>query len=140
MKKLLIAGLTAFAFASTALAGTWDAYDRVLSDLEDQGYTETVRAVKGSLAEGQEARWVFRGLAGDAYAAFAVGDEDVSGLSVRVYDQAGRLVDADEGEGQGRPLVTFGAAHTQTYTVEVEMQECDDTVCAYRLGIARDDL
>lgn len=65
------------------------------------------------------------------------GDEDCSGLSVEVYDQQGRLVDSDS--GTETPLATFDVGRTQTYTLVVEMQQCADTACAYRLGIAHDD-
>ena len=65
-------GLTVLALTSTSLASTWNAYDHMLYQLQRQGYEETVRSVNGYLPEGQEAQWTFRGLAGDAYAAFAV--------------------------------------------------------------------
>ena len=105
MNKRLTLGLTVLALTSTSLASTWNAYDHMLYQLQRQGYEETVRSVNGYLPEGQEAQWTFRGLAGDAYAAFAVCDEDCSGLSVEVYDQQGRLVDSDS--GTETPLATF---------------------------------
>ena len=137
MNKRLTLGLTVLALTSTALASTWDAYDHMLYQLQRQGYEETVRSVNGYLPEGQEAQWTFRGLGGDAYAAFAVCDEDCSGLGVEVYDQQDRLVDSDS--GTETPLATFDVGRTQTYTVVFEMQQCADTACAYRLGIAHDD-
>lgn len=141
--KSMIAAVTAAIMATgVAAAETLEAPEPYMTQLTEQmvqysqqymGGKQLSAALTGALPQGGKDRLTIELDSGGQFSFLAVCDSDCSDIDLRVYDPSGALVGEDV-LLDDYPVVSFTAARSATYVVEVIMATCRQAPCYYAVG------
>jgi len=141
--KTAIAAVVASVMASgAAFAETLEAPEPYMTQLTQQmvhysqqymSGKELSAAQTGALAQGGKDQLTIELDSGGSFSFLAVCDSDCSDIDLRVYDPSGNLVGEDV-LLDDYPVVSFTAARSASYTVEVIMATCTQSPCFYAVG------
>lgn len=111
-------------------------YDQLIWDVgyyDDLRYT-FVHFIFGKLDDDGEDAWTFTLSRRTDYVVSGACDNDCNDLDLRLKTSSGTVVDRDEEPGYW-PEVSVTPSRSQTYTVEVEMYDCDVDPCYYGIAL-----
>ena len=98
------------------------------------GYSRVAGPFSGGLGRGERERHTLSVRQGGEYLVLGVCDEDCNDLDLRLYNQAGNLIDEDT-SADGDPVINLRAGQTGSMTVEVIMYSCRTAPCYYALNL-----
>jgi type II secretory pathway pseudopilin PulG len=94
------------------------------------GYNRVLGTGSNSLADDAKANFTMNLSAGQRYSVFGACDKDCSDLDLKVFDPAGNQIAADTATDDV-PTLSFGAASSGSYRLEVTMYACSTSPCFY---------
>jgi len=143
MSKVALSVLAALALGVSASAAAQDSrwhrqvsdqLDRYSNVLNERGFRRSHEIRNGSLDDDESESFTLELDAGRSYAMIGVCDEDCTDIDLRLYDDAGREVDADI-EMDDYPVVEVQPVRTAVYRVKVIMATCSTSPCFYGVGV-----
>jgi hypothetical protein len=100
----------------------------------DDGYSQIVGPLSGSLSSSRAAQLPLTLRAGQQIRIVGVCDENCDDLDLRVLDPAGRIVALDT-RGNDHPVVDIRGAMYGQHTIEVGMIDCRAPRCRYAVNV-----
>ena len=111
-------------------------YDQLIWDLgyyDNLGYT-FLNFIFGKLDDDGEDTWTFYLSRRTDYIVSGACDNDCNDLDLRLKTASGTVVDRDEEPGYW-PEVSVTPTRSQSYSIEVEMYDCDSEPCYYGIAV-----
>ena len=103
-----------------------------------KGYTRpnNARPRMGNLEQGNQIEMSFKLRKGQKYGFVAVCDQNCNDIDLRLVDVDGQLIDEDT-DVDNTAAIAYTAEETSAYDLAVIMPSCDQTECAYAVGVYR---
>lgn len=128
----------ATAFAQSNVSGLMTRLLDTTAKQSVKGYTRpgNVRPRMGKLEQNSQIEMSFRLRQGQKYGFVAVCDQNCNDIDLGLVDADGQLIEEDVDSDETAAIV-YTAEETGVYDLAVIMPSCDQTECAYAVGVYR---